>query len=119
MRNALHQAIPSWLALKAGGIPPPLHLRQLQITGTRFMSNETLVILAVAWLAIGLVGFFWASVVASSENAQFGEDKERILEEDSLRQAALTRELKATHAELEALRTECATLKGKLHGAME
>jgi nitrogen fixation-related uncharacterized protein len=83
------------------------------------MSNETLVILAVAWLAIGLVGFFWASVVASSENAQFGEDKERSLEEDSLRQAALTRELKATHAELEALRTECATLKGKLHGAME
>jgi hypothetical protein len=104
---------------EGGGITLPFPYVNLQITGTRLMSNETLVILAVAWLAIGLVGFRWASVVAARENAWFGEDNERILEESSLRQAALTRELNATHAELAALRTECSSLKGKLHGAME
>ena len=64
------------------------------------------------WLAIGLVGFRWASVVASSENAKLGEDK-------SLLESALRRELDSTHAELLSLRRECAALKGKLRGAIQ
>ncbi len=83
------------------------------------MSYETLIVITVAWLAIGLVGFRWASVVASRESAKLGEDNERLLEENSLLEAALRRELDSAHAELLSLRNECAALKGKLRGVMQ
>ena len=83
------------------------------------MSYETLIVLTVAWLAIGLVGFRWASIAASRENQKLTEDNERLLEETSLRQVALNRELEATHAEMRSLRSECAALKGLLRSATQ
>lgn len=83
------------------------------------MNYETLIVITAAWLAIGLVGFRWASVVASRESAKLDEDNERLLEENSLLEAALRRELDSTHAELRSLRSECAALKGKLRGVMQ
>jgi len=89
------------------------------ITGCQLMNYETLIVITVAWLAIGLAGFRWAAVVTSRENASLGKDNEHMLEESSLRQADLSRELEATRAELLSLRTECAALRGKHHAAVQ
>ncbi len=74
------------------------------------MSNETLLVITVLWLAIGLVGFRWAAVTAGKER---DEGPMSELEESSVKQAALRHELEAAHAELLSLRAECADLRAK------
>jgi len=83
------------------------------------MNYETLIVLTIAWLSIGLIGFRWATIVAFRENSKLTEDNARLLEESSLQQVALSRKLEATHAEVLSLRSECAALKGRLHGAIQ
>ena len=64
------------------------------------MSFETVLLLTLAWLFVGLLAFRWASRLSAREEASRVDELERALDEASRERTRLTRELEATRADL-------------------